>query len=447
MGTLHFTHHEPIRPSADLFKAVDAARMSVSAILTYPMVDLAGDYIEPSGGDFSVHKALPWIGLEHYRLKRGTKDELVYPDNPQAGKPIIAGWARESLSEPEAPYAVEHKAFTIKGKQYALPVGTSFYDPDNRLSSQVFAMIEQDALPGVSLELAAPKDYTPDVLKSHSPLEPHRPAWKYDRWECHAWVNCAKPVNPGALVSKSIHDDALACILDRRKIVTGNGTAEPLHPLILKSLVRYMPEADRSRVFVEKAMPTETPVMGDAAPEEATVYDDAHDEQQDEEKGTPTAQVAYDVAQMLVDVCTHAEERLQQSEHVSGKKALLKEIEHLKARAEKWISVGDKVTSDVGKGADATGNIDEEEEPEIDEDETEPDEDDDEKRMKAFRKPHRKVYMKSVRRFTAHEIATAPVVELHEPAPEPEPGNTPEDIEAELKALRKFRKAKRLYGS
>lgn len=439
--SLTFSHHDILTKAT-----VDAAKMSVQAILTFPCVDLAGDWIEPTGGDYAKHKAVPWTGLEHYRLKKGTKDELVYPDDPNAGKPIVAGWARESLSEEGAPYAVEHKAFTIKGKRYVLPVGTTYYDENNRLSSQVFAMVQQDALPGVSLELSAPANYTPAVLKARSPLEPHRPAWRYDRWECHAWVNCAKPVNPHALVGKSVGNDALASILDKKQVVTGNGTNEPLHPLIFKSLARYAPEVNKSRVVVEKAVPQpdDTPVMGDAQPEEASVYDDAHEEQMESEQGTPTAQTAYDIAQMIVDVCAHAEERLGASEHVSGKRALLKELERLKVIAEKVIGVGDKVTADVGKGDGATG-IDDEEEPEIEEDATEEDEEEPDKKMKAFRAPHRKVYAKAVKRFTAHEIAIAPVVNLPE-EPQHEPGNSPEDIEAELKALRKFKKAQLLYG-
>lgn len=456
---------------------VDSDRMAVTAILTFPTFDLAGDYIEPEGGDYTRHKAQPWVGLEHYRLRKGTKDELVYPDHRDAGRPIVAGWARESLSDsdgydPDRDYAVKLKAFTIKGKKYNLPVGTSYYDPDNRLSSQVFSMVKADALPGVSLELAAPEGYTPTVLKARSPLEPHRPSWHYRKWDCHAWVNCAKPVNPGALVGKSQINDALASILSRGKVENGNGDLERLHPLILKSFSQYVPVPNKSRVVVEKAMHDQSgPPMGDPTPDEPSVYDDANDEQTPQ--GPHTAQTAYDGAQMLVDIATHLEERLKASEHVGGKKAMMKHLEKIKALAEGMIGVGDKVTADVGKGDGATGEIDEEEDADLEDDDMEPDDEDDGEEegddeeedgppkkkkgkgaLKAFRNPKRAWALKSlmrapITRFSAEDIAAAPeVLVIPEPpaAPVYEEGNTPEDLARLEKAKRKFRKAQLLYG-
>lgn len=383
--------------------AVDTGRLSVVAPLTYPVIDLAGDYVAPGGGDFAPHQdAGAWVGLEHWRYKKGTRAEIVQPDDPEAGRPVVAGWARESLRDPDAPYAVELKSFVIKGKSYDLPIGTTFYDPDNRLSAQVFALVERGGLPGVSLEFDAPAGYVPTVLKAKSPLEPHRPAWRFDRWDCHGWVNCARPVNPGALVAKSLALDPLRSVLAAGKI-----GSEVLHPVICKSLARYAPEPNRSRVTVEKAMPDTAALRDDTAPTEPTVYDDAHAEAADE-MGTPTAQAAYNIAQMLVDACTHGEELLKKGEHVQGRKMLLRELEKIKAQAEKLIGIGDKVASDVGLGDDATGELPEDD-AEVEEDAAEPDEEDEEKRMKAFRKPERRPYRKGlVRPFSKEEIAAAP---------------------------------------
>lgn len=429
---------------------VDAARMCATAILTYPIVDLAGDYIAPTGGDYARHKAVPWVGLEHYRLKKGTKGEVCYPDHADAGRPIVAGWARESLSEDDGTYSVEFKQFTIKGQKHTLPVGTTFYDADNRLSNQVFAMVKQDALPGVSLELQAPDGYTPKILKAKSPLEPHRPAWQYDRWECHAWVSCAKPVNPGALVTKSVHDDALASILSRGKVSTDQGSSESLHPLILKSLARYLPEGKSKAVVggfsAEKAMPfDQTGGMDDDKPDEPTVYDDAHEDQVGDEQGTPTARAAYNAAQMCMDLCGQIQTDLEGSEHKSGKKAVLKLCEQLEAMAHKAIAIGDKVVADLG-GDEGESNFDSEDDDDVEDDATETDDEDDEKRMKARRAPHRQIYFKAIKRFTAREVKEAPVVELPEPAPEPEPGNGPDDIERLKKARERRRRLKFLHG-
>lgn len=414
---------------------VDASRLSVVAPLTYPCVDLDGDYVAPDGGNFDPHKSAgAWVGLEHWRYRKGLRTEIVQPDDPLAGRPVIVGYARESLDDPDGEYAVELKQFNIKGiGAVALPVGTTYYDPDNKLSAQVFALIEREALPGVSLEFDAPDGYKPTVLQAKSLRNPDRPAWRFDKWNCHGWVNCARPVNPGALVAKSQVNDKLKSILSVGKIGT-----ETVHPMLFKAFAAHVPAPNRSTVRVEKAMDEPTNAFDDP-----TVYDDAHDELSGEEEGTPTAQAAYDAAQMLVDVCERIKDGLKKSEHVQGKKQLMKLCDQVEAMAEKFIATGDKVTSDVCMGENATGELSEDDD-EVEEGATEPDEEDPDKAMKAFRAPHRKIYRKSlIRPFTRQQIADAPVIQLKSDKDEDDPA----DLEREARAERKFKKYKWLYGS
>lgn len=221
----------------------DRARMSSTAVLTFPVVDLAGDYVCPDGLNFDQHAVDPFIDLEHART----------PD--VGGMPVA--WARESLSEPGAPYAVEFKSLNCAPdgqppEYHSLPVGTSYFDPGCRVSTQVFALVEQDALPAVSIEFRPVKGYMKAL--GPSPLEP-RQAYRFEKADVIRWTLCARGVNPGALsLTKSLPQvpPPLAKILTDRRVNVG-GHFEPLHPLILKALAP--PDTPRrTAARVEKAM-------------------------------------------------------------------------------------------------------------------------------------------------------------------------------------------------
>jgi len=203
----------------------DTRRLSVESVLTFPTHDLAGDWVVPEGLDFSLHEQDPSIDLEHARTHI-------------KGYPVA--WARESLGKPGAPYAVEMVPLNCAGEGepeewHTLPVGTSYFDPSDRIGSQTFALVEQGALPAVSLEFqTVPGAFTP---LGRSPLE-NRPAYHFEKASVLKWTLCAVPVNPGALhVAKSVSlvPLSLAQVLQDGRVNVG-GRWEPLHPVIRKAL-------------------------------------------------------------------------------------------------------------------------------------------------------------------------------------------------------------------
>src|SRR5262245_44481646 len=112
-------------PPPALLKAVgaDTAKLTFDSILTYPVHDMAGDYVEPAGCDFTPHMADAVIDLEHRR------HPLV------KGAPVA--WARASFEKPDAPYSVRMVEFDFgEPGRVAVPVGTEFYKSSDRLSMQ-----------------------------------------------------------------------------------------------------------------------------------------------------------------------------------------------------------------------------------------------------------------------------------------------------------------------
>lgn len=416
--------------------AVDASKMNVESVLTYPVHDLDGDYVNPIGGNFAEHATDPWVDLEHNGFPHG--------------------WARESLEDPSAPYSVVLKSLTIENKTHILPVGTTWFDPKDRIQAQTFAMIERDMLPGVSLEFTKSPLAEPRILKTVSPIN-GRKSLHFDVWECHRWTHCRQPVNPGAQTVTKAVTDALIVALQTKKV--GD---EAMHPTLFKSLSHYLPAAGKGAkkttvtVPETKAMPVDAdptqqpPTDYDSPPDSSADADEAGqgdmdggDEGGDEPKATPTAQSAYDFAQQIKDLCEQTLDAIKDGEHVQGKKALMKLCEKIDAIAEDAVGVGDKVAKDVagkgdmkpddeGGGGDGGGEGDEEEP------DTEPDDEDDGV-MKCMSAPHRKVYRKAIKRFTAREVQAAPTATT-EPAPT-QPAISAEERAALQKALKRLSRA------
>jgi hypothetical protein len=476
--------------AAQYTKSVDTSRLSVTAVLTYPTEDLAGDVVEPTGGDWVAHKACPWVGLEHHRWNHDRTDHGLLGQPGIGTEPVVVAWARESLSRPGAPHTVTMKSFDIDGETYTLPLGTSYFDPSDRLSMQVFALVGEDALPGVSLEFVP-------VQKSkrheQSPLE-RRPAYDFTRWSAQSWVHCATPVNPGALTLKSAASaDALVKALTDRRV-----GSEAMDPVIFKALSPYLSgRGTRTTVRVEnKAMP-------DAMPDES-IYDDA-----DANPGADAGDDAGADAPVLngVEAFYAKVQRLLESRDQFKQDMQSSDSPELRAKGEKLCAKLDAIAADFKDFADAhdaklNGNGDDAdpdadaEEGDADADEVaegsdlesdagadgdadaEKDDEDDDKSdfakalarnadgtLANVRPAYHKALAKRVVRFTRAEVLAprpapvapvvpkavpkpAPKVEAPtEPEPAPEPGNGPEDIERLRLAMKKLDRAKRLYGN
>jgi hypothetical protein len=386
-----------------IHKAVDPSRLAVTAALTYPVTDRAGDYVEPAGIDWAVHKADPWVGLEHYRHKGGAW-VLPGPGDDHL-PPVTVGTARHPDT---GKYAVELKAMP----EGSIPFGTTYFDPHDRLSSQTFRLVEDGTLEGVSIEFTLRKGYYREL--GPSPLEA-RPAYHVSACTGLGWVHCATPVNPGALLLKSLPPHAEKAI---RVVQTGRVGAEPAHPLILKSLSRFAPAGKSNTVTSGYAAAPVRKAMDEQAldpaydPEETTPEADAPAGG----GSTPTVQALYQLAQSLTDLKSQVEELLAGSEHVKGRKYAQKLLADLDGTVEDAAEMAAKIEAELGANADAEPDAEAEEpEPDIADDDTEPD---DEGVLKAIRR--RPAVFKAIRRFTLAEVRKAAPVEPAAPAVDPE---------------------------
>lgn len=333
---------------------------------------MAGDIVHPDGLDFAAHQRDPWVDLEH---------------NGQC-----VGWARKSLSKPGGRYGVERLTLDVDGSRHRLPVGTTWFDPNDALQSQVFALVAEDALPGVSLEFAP----VPRQFKAigTSPIE-RRPSYEFFRGDVVRWTHCAAPVNEGATVAKSINsvgNDRLASILSANRV-----GSEQLHPTIRKALTDHYPER---RLFrVEKAMDEQTPAATD------TVYDDATPEPDGDEGGSPTAMAAYSLAQGIKDLCEQVRESLSKGEHVKGRKTVNKILDGIESYVEDALAAGKMVEADLSD--DDGDEADEPAEPEVSEEDMEPDEDGVMKCLLPVKKALKRFQLKTIEKAREAESAGA----------------------------------------
>lgn len=373
-------------------KSVDTEALSVLSVLTFPMRDLAGDYVNPAGLDFREHVRNPVVDVEHSR-------------HPEFGNLVIA-----KCEHPDGRYAVEYRTLTIDdGSTHSLPVAKSYFQRDSRASMQVFALVERDVLPGVSLEFKAisGKPLGP------SPLE-NRQAYDFDRVSVVRYTHCAVPVCPGALtVTKSL--DALIPVVQSGRIGT-----EVLDPTLLGVLKKAIATYTPRRVLVaggfveKKAMPDDP----NASPD--TMYSDvpADDGLADGGEDAPAMggiAAMYAKVQALLDACDQNEQDMQTSDSPELRKFMEKVRGKIAAIAEDVKAMADKHDAKLNGNGDTetpeVGETDETDESGDDEGtgDTDMDRDDD-----GILKSIRPVYRKSIlaaraKRFTKSEIQAAPI--------------------------------------
>lgn len=319
-------------PEAVRKSQVNTSAMWSKAVLTYPGVDLAGDVLDPSGLLFDTHKLAPCIDLEHGRDSIG--------DYPVA-------WARESLSLPGAPYAVEYKSLNVAPDgappDYRdLPIGTSYFDPACKVSAQVFALVEQDVLPAVSLEFRPVHGCYKSL--GRSPLEP-RDAYHFAKADVVKWTVCARGVNEGALsLTKSLRGQ-VPCLerIIRDNRVNVGGRWEPLAPRLLKALRPMLAPPTRTTVRVEKAM-EERDDMLDEMPVDDADMDTAVMMAAEEDAAPASNGVSglYAASQAVLDACEQLKAALEQTDSADLYRDGLKHCDMMEAVAEKIKAAGDK---------------------------------------------------------------------------------------------------------
>jgi len=388
----------PPRMLAKSVTGTNTRELTFTSLLTFPCIDLDGDYVAPEGCDFRKHILDPRIDLEHGNTKLGMR-------------PVA--WARKSLSEPGAPHSVYWKRIDFgepgAPEVHRVPIGVEYYDPSDRVSMQVFALREQDVLPASSLEFSPVNGHFRPIGKAL--IRPGN-AYHFDKVDVHRWTVCERGVNPGALtpLRKSLAGQvptALSKILRDKRINVG-GSMQPLCEVLFKAL--SAPVAPSTKTVVPlglKAMPYPTPdddededaivaneddgegvqeeVLGDDTDtpvEDADLTTPGEDEiaeqaAADDDMAHPSVQATYEAAGAIVDACEHLKTAAKSTESKEIYRDLSKMCAQIEALAAKLKSVGDKHDSalqQMKSGAPTADDTGDEEVPEGDE---EPDGDED----------------------------------------------------------------------
>lgn len=398
-------------PLTAIHKATDPARLSVTAALTYPGADRAGDIVNPTGGDYSLHESDPRVGYEH-RCWNKSMSGWVYPeDRESSGRPVFIGTARDPGT---GSYSVVLKSVSVNGKQTTLPFGTTYFSQHDELQSQMFRLIEDDTLPAVSLEMTLQKGRYREL--GPSPIE-LRPAFQLDGWNCLRWVHCAEPVNPGALTLRKGLSPAWERAL--RIAETGRIGSELAHPLIHKAFrdrfTSVKPSTVAGGYSVRKAMDPKDQDQLDPAYTDTPTEPDG-----DEAPVTDSTAVApsgngitavYDVAQQIEDLSN----QLMQVTESTDSAELAKDVQKLSAlitaAAEKVKAIGDRHQAklDAVKGGSEPDEPSPDDAPDMTKD--------DDGVLKAMKAIHYKAIRAARwKRFNKAEVDAAPVVSAVQPA-------------------------------
>lgn len=410
----------PLHTSAPLalptvLKAVaDPRELCVVGALTSPGVDRAGDLVRPEGLDFTSHRANPAVDLEHAR------DPAV--------RDAVVGWCRKSLSRPGGDYGVRWSTVDVPGHgSQRLPFAWTWFDPSDRLQSQVFSLYEQGALTGYSLE------FRPVTMKAigWSDLD-GRPAYDFRRCDVVRYTCCAVPVCEGALVAADgVIRKSLAGQVPEplRKILADNRVGgEPLHPVIAKA---YRLTPTRTVVRVEKAMDEQT-VYDEAAPE-LTGADDHAEPDGDEGPANNGVSALYAKAQALSDAADALEADIESSDSPELYKLAAKFCADARALAEKVKGAADK--HDAKLQAMKKGDDYEPDEPDDGDDDGDEPADmatDEDGTFKAVRRCYKSI-LKAIksRKYTLAEISKGMAA-----APAPAPQDDPETVRKKARLLK-----------
>lgn len=271
-----------------LFKAVPNDReMTVRATLTFPVADAAGDIVSADGGNFKPHvRANAWVGLEHLRWDKSLRD-VVYPDDHRSsGRPVIVGSAFARRGDEDS-YTLHYRDATHEGRTARVPCGTTHFDPHNEIEAQTYVLISKGIFDGVSLEFCAARGHAPRVLKARSPLEPHRPAWEFQKWDALAWVHCKAPVNKYARTYKAVVGARLDTV--RTVLSRGRLDARPIHPTLFKAM-KKMEEDDEELMTTYDAAAQKAGLVEDGGGGDGDADNDDDDYFEDgDEFGAPDA--------------------------------------------------------------------------------------------------------------------------------------------------------------
>ena len=271
---------------AAVYKAVkcDAGNLCVSHVICTAAEDLQRDVIEPGGADLSYHRQNPFVYYEH------AQGEYTLPVAKSCGA--------------DGKYSVRQVGDRLLADTYFAPT---------KMGEDLFKLYEADLINGWSIGmLPTGKNYT-----SRGPVSKSlgRPPLHFRTWKLLEYSATPTPINPEA-----------ATIL----VEKGRVGATYLSPVILKSLTAHTLK-DRKAVVAVPPHPLTMKNMATDATPDAEV--------------TPTAKLAFDTVQGVLDLCAAVEAGIKKSEHVKAKAAINKSVADLKAVAAEMQAIGDGVVA------------------------------------------------------------------------------------------------------
>ncbi len=334
-------------PALTYKPTIDKSAMTSTAVLTVATPDRQGDIIEPAGVSLAEHELNPIVLFHHgkagHKLPIGKAEDA---DGNHTVRLVKANDGREVL------------------------VGTTHFSQSNRFAQDVFGLVAEDILRGVSIGFDPMQDESSVNELGPSPtLE--RPALHFKT--CNLLEYSHTPIG--------VHRDALTMMVHK-----AIENPRLMHPVLLKYL---QPMATPRKTVVAVATPaplvtkamdededdtgadagddTDADAMDDV---DAETGDDAGYQPNTDDPGDdpaladanspyaqagddmdaappPTVQAMYDGAQGLLDLCSAVEAAMKKSEHMKGRKYAMKLCADLRSTAAEAKKFGDKVKAEL----------------------------------------------------------------------------------------------------
>lgn len=335
---------------------VDQSAMSVTCVLTSANPDRQGDIINPRGGDFSEHETNPVVMFHH-----GKQHKL----------PI--GKAEDRNGN----YTVRHVKSPTGND---ILIGTTHFAQSNQFAQDVFGLVAEDILRGVSIGFDPPEQESDvDILGPSPSLD--RNAMHFKSWKLLEYSHTPIGVNRDALTVKIEKALEGSVKMHRFLLKALQPFAAPRKTVVSVPIVKNMcvsmpkptaPAAKPKKKPVAKAFddddapddtygdsgvgavdanmidaddgmpPDDTDLPG--TPEDAGLAVD-----DDVDGPTPGVKSYMDAAQGLLDLATMFEQGMKKSEHGKGRKNCAKVCADIRKVAAEVSAFGGKMQAEMDK--------------------------------------------------------------------------------------------------
>ena len=352
---------------ASVHRKAAGVKVSPEAVLTYPIRDLQGDLVEPSGIDWTEFNTVngrlvnvehgPYIGRAEVEYKSlPILDANKQPDERLGMIRLPVGVTTFFKSAADANKDADLlRKYDGRGRQVGL------YTPDECFAhaEQTYPLVMDGTLSGASLEFRpnGPEGVSYKSL-GKSPLL-NRPAYHFLTTDAIGFAAaCYLPVNPVAGYTAA-DPETLARAEKALRLCEKPGTMDLIRKSLRPLTALLQPPSGRVTAPVRRDKPMSTKTaprrlakaeMYDDEPMDATGPGEVVEEVEappmgDDMKPTPAA--LFQFAQALKDACAMADDMAARGEHMQGVKALKKFCEQVDGIAAKVTAMAEKVAGAV----------------------------------------------------------------------------------------------------